>query len=331
MQMIRTTSLISDLSSVPREWVFEYYLKIPDKLQGQEFRITSLWNPSETTPSMYVYYIKSQSKYMFKDFSSGKGGDGVALVLEIFNLETRSEAARKIMTDYQEFITSNPAETTREYIEHFKYQVTSYVVRDWTTVDERFWTQYRVSSDILARYCVKPLESFTMQKKEDGGIKELVIARGKLYGYFRLDGSLYKIYQPDNADHKFFNVQSFIQGSEQISYSQPTLIITKALKDIMSITRMNLPVELVAPASENTMIPVHVLQAWKSRYKNVCTLFDNDSAGLKAMKRYEKEYGIPYAHLKVEKDTSDTVKVHGLEKSAIWLRSTLEETLKGPL
>lgn len=326
--MLSTVSLVSDLSSVPREWVFEYYLGIPDKLQGQEVRIKSIWNPTENVPSMYVYYIKAESKYKFKDFSSGKGGDGVALVLEKFNLATRSEAARKIMRDYEEFISKNPAETTREYVEHFKYEVTGYSIREWTTSDEAFWTQYRIGSDMLGRYCVRPLENFTMQKKElGGGVKEIVIARSRLYGFFRLDGTLYKIYQPGNPDHKFIKVQSFIQGSEQLAYSTQVLIITKALKDIMCVNRMGLPVELAAPDSENTMIPPYIIQVWKSRYPYICTLFDNDSAGIKAMKRYEKEYGIPYVHLKAEKDISDTTKVHGLDNSTLWLRKGLEETL----
>lgn len=326
--MISTTTMVTQLTDIPREWVFEYYLSIPDKLQGQEARIKSVWNPGEKMPSMYVYYMKNSGKYMFHDFSSGKSGDGVALVLEMFNLSTRSEAAIKIIADYEAFIKRNPAETTREYVEHFKYKVVDFKIRDWTTVDQIFWTQYRIGSDQLNHYCVKPLEYFVLEKKEGEGVSRVVISRGKLYGYFKMDGTLYKIYQPGNPDHKFMKVQQFIQGSEQLTYSNQILIINKALKDIMSVNRMNLPVEQVAPDSENTMIPVHIIQAWKARYRYICTMFDNDTAGIKAMKRYEKEYALPYIHLKAEKDPSDTVKTHGLEKPTLWVKTSLEEIFK---
>lgn len=335
-QMIRTNHVITDLGSVPREWVFEHYLQLPEHLQGQETRITSLWNPGEKVPSMYVYFVKGTGRYRFKDFSSGKGGDGLELLVEMSRsgllqgepVHNRSQAASRVMQDYEEYISRNPAEVTREYVEHFKYRVHSWEVRPWNTIDQEFWTQFRIGSNLLEKYCVKPLESFTMRKQlAEGGFNEVAMTRRMIYGYFRMDGTLHKIYQPGNGEHKFIKVESYIQGSEQLSYKQPLLIITKALKDIMSLSRLNLPAESVAPDSENSMLPAYMLQSYLNRYEKVCTMFDNDSAGIKAMKRYEQEYGIPYLHLKAEKDPSDTVKAHGLEKTRGWIIDLMKEKL----
>ena len=50
-----------------------------------------------------MYQQKDKNKvYRFKDFSSGKGGDGVTLVHELFNLSSRGEAAHKIIEDYNQ-------------------------------------------------------------------------------------------------------------------------------------------------------------------------------------------------------------------------------------
>ena len=40
-------------------------------------------------------------------------------------------------------------------------------------------------------------------------------------------------------------------------------------------------------------------------------MFDNDSAGIKAMEKYQELYGLPSILLPMEKDLSDSVKKHG--------------------
>jgi hypothetical protein len=42
--MISTRNLISDLRDVPREWVFENYLNLKEKLTGQDVKILSAFN-----------------------------------------------------------------------------------------------------------------------------------------------------------------------------------------------------------------------------------------------------------------------------------------------
>jgi hypothetical protein len=55
---------------------------------------------------------------------------------------------------------------------------------------------------------------------------------------------------------------------------------------------------------------------------------DNDTAGLKAMEKYQQLYDIPYLHLKIEKDLSDAVKIHGIEKIEQTLTPMLRALLK---
>ena len=97
--MISTKNLIYDLADVPREWVFEHYLNLIEKLTGQNIKIKSVFNTREKTPSMCIYMDKNNI-YKFKDFSSGNGGDSIALVQSLFNLPTRGSASYKIIEDY---------------------------------------------------------------------------------------------------------------------------------------------------------------------------------------------------------------------------------------
>ena len=42
--MISTKNLISQLEDIPIEWVFEYYLKLSEKLTGQSIKMKSIFN-----------------------------------------------------------------------------------------------------------------------------------------------------------------------------------------------------------------------------------------------------------------------------------------------
>ena len=53
--MISTKNLILDESKIPSTWVFEYYLDLPERLTGQNVQIQSIFNPTERTPSMWIF------------------------------------------------------------------------------------------------------------------------------------------------------------------------------------------------------------------------------------------------------------------------------------
>ena len=61
--MISTKILIPDIKSVPVTWVFEHYCRLDQKLTGQDIKIKSVFNPSERTPSMFIYFKQDKEKY----------------------------------------------------------------------------------------------------------------------------------------------------------------------------------------------------------------------------------------------------------------------------
>lgn len=327
--MIQTACLISKLVDVPREWVFEHYLQLGEKLCGQDIRLKSCFNANDKTPSMYVFADKSKV-YRFKDFSTGKGGDGVTLVHEMFKLSSRGEAAHKIIEDFNQWnLAGNKADyAIREFKQQTRYKVTSHVSRKWNTNDRSYWSKYKIGSKLLEKYCVQPIESYTLSKTEDGELKELVISGAFIYGYFKKDGTLYKIYQPMVRENKFIKVHAHIQGSEQLTYEKPYLVITSSMKDLLDFELLGYDnAESVAPDSENTLIPEVNIIKYKQKYKKICTLFDYDTAGLEGSKKYLEKYHIPYVVLDMEKDLSDSVEHHGLEKVREKLTYLLRRTL----
>lgn len=327
--MLRIKSLITDITEVPREWVFEYYLHLSEKLTGQDVKIKSIFNPNDKTPSMYIYN-SSSNIYKFKDFSTGKQGDAINLVQEIFKLSTRGESAYKIMSDYNEYLLDNKEDySMRDFKKRSKYKIVDFTMRTWTNLDEKYWTKFHIGSKLLEFYKVSPLADYKLHKEEeDESVKELIIKNHNMYGFFRKDGTLYKIYQPLVKDSKFLKIRDYIQGSDQLTMKVPYLVICSSLKDIMAFTKLGYKnAEAIAPDSENTLIPEHVINAYRHKYKGIITLFDNDAAGIESMKKYQTKYDIPYVILELSKDLSDSIRDHGINKTRDILTPLLKEKL----
>ena len=125
--------------------------------------------------------------------------------------------------------------------------------------------------------------------------------------------TLYKIYQPYLTENKFIKVRDYIQGTDQLTYKTKYLAICSSLKDVMAFTKLGYQeVEAIAPDSENTLISEHVINSYKLKYNKIFTLFDNDDAGIKAMRTYQSKYSIKPVLLPLSKDLSDSVRDYGL-------------------
>lgn len=328
--MIRTKSLITDITEVPREWIYEHYLQLQEKLTGQDVKIKSVFNKNDKTPSMCIYYA-SNNTYKYKDFSTGKSGDAINLIMEMSDppLTTRGETAHKIIEDYNKFLLDNNGYTMREFKKRSKYKIIDFTIRSWSNFDDKYWSKFHINSKLLEFYKVAPLSNYKLKKEnEDGSIREQIIKSTNMYGYFRKDGTLYKIYHPLVKDYKFIKVQDYIQGMDQLTMKVPYLVICSSLKDVMAFTKLGYKnAEAIAPDSENTMIQEHVITALKHKYRAICTLFDNDPAGIESMKKYHTKYDLPYVILPMSKDLSDSVRDTTLTK----VRETLTPLLKDKL
>jgi 5S rRNA maturation endonuclease (ribonuclease M5) len=326
--MISTKTIVSDVVDVPREWIFEFYLKLDEKLCGQDVKIKSVFNSKDKNPSMCVY-VDGRNNYRYKDFSSGIGGDALDLVMHLFNLATRGTASFKVVQDYNEYLKNNDYVQNYSVRSQSRYQVTDYEMRHWTNFDEKYWTGFKISSGQLEKYNVVPLNHYILTRENDiTGANSLTIKTRYLYGYFREDGVLYKIYQPKSKDNKFLKVRDYIQGSEQLKYNKPYLIIVSSLKDLLALNMMNIGgIEAIAPDSENIMIPDPFMQNAMQKYKKVLILFDNDEAGKQCAARYTERYNLTCIDFTLSKDIADALRDHGVEKTRAELFPLLKQAL----
>lgn len=310
--MFGIKNLACDINEVPTTWVFEHYCKLDVKLTGQDIKIKSLFN-QEKTPSMCIYYSRKQNSYRFKDFSSGHGGSAIDLVRLLYNYNYHTTCVT-IIEEYNKFISTNGGDySISEVKQHGKYKVDNHILRSWNERDAVYWTEYNISSVLLGKYNVRPLQEYTMKKIDDDNDSEIIITIKSLYlyGYFTAQGELYKIYQPKTIDKKFIKVMSYIQGGEQLE-NKRWLIIASSMKDILSLKSLLLNVDVIAPDSENSLLDPEYMKILFNKYERVLVLFDNDEAGIKGMKRYKELYpDVQLVLLPMSKDVSDSIKDYG--------------------
>ena len=318
--MISTKNLILDGSKVPSTWVFEFYLDLPERLNGQNVQIKSVFHPSERTPSMWVFVDKGQ--YKFKDFSTGKGGNKIDLVKELFNIDY-SKAVFKIGQDYNKFITDKGEYTQSTIKPEAKYKVDGVIKRDWNNYDKKFWLQFNIGEDMLNKYNVTPVDYYHMVKEDN----KITIQQPYIYAYWASVGEVYKIYQPRNKKFKFIKVKPWLQGLDQLEFNQPYLVICSSLKDAMCLKQFGYNIEVIAPDSENTVIKPYIIENFKKNYKKVVTLFDNDVAGHNAVNKYKQLYDVEGTWLDSSKDIADLVKEKGFTDAHKEIKVKLKSVL----
>lgn len=325
--MIHTVYYTNKNFPIPSNRIMERILNLEEALEGQSVKIKSIFNKADNDPSMILFFSDDEQIYRFKDFSSGNYGDAVDIVLELYNLSDRQNGYRQILelfkndTEIPKYINTASKEIR---------EVNKYTIRKWTNADAAFWKQFGIGGSFLKNYNIKPLGEYTITITKEDGVEEMNFAQNMCYGYFNNAGELCKIYQPTRKIAKFLKLREYTQGEEQLTYKARCLIIASSLKDIGAFKALKFKqIELVAPDSENVTITQAQIDKYRQEYEFVFTLFDNDIAGMKAMKHYKDLYNISYIYFNVEKDIAECVKQHGVASTKVFLIPILKNAIAG--
>jgi hypothetical protein len=313
--MFSSQDFIKDVNTIPTQWMLQYYFELPYKLTGQTFKIKSLFNEKDKDPSMVFYWWRD--RYVFKDFSSGKKGSTIEALMELFKMDFTA-TSNKIKSDYVKFSKEGDVESKINLdIVEYEWNVLSYKARNWNTLDADYFTKLNISSKLLSHYNIKPLASYRLEKRESISKETIEIypitCKDYVYGFFKKDGTLYKVYRPYWRTMKFINFDSsYTQGSEQLN-GFDTLVIASSLKDLLVLKSLRLRIDIIAPNSETNILSYDKIHNYKEQYESIVTLFDPDSSGIKSMETYLDRFDIPFCYLpfKNDGDLADMMKAKG--------------------
>lgn len=282
----------------------------------------------EKKPS-FAIYVKGTT-VLFNDFRLG-GGDIIKFIMMRDGVNFR-QAINTIIHDSglsDKFRSDNdyvvrPLVSYNKKIEYTKPEI-NVKRRLWASYDLGFWNSYSIGKETLLKYRVSPLKYIFFGSK---------IVPAEKYAYcFREkkdDIDTFTIYQPYSKDNKWFKSHdaSVFYGWSQLPEKGDVLVITKSMKDVMTIDAIT-GIPTVAMQSEKTKPKQHIIEQLKSRFKRIYLLYDNDYDNvLKNKPNYGREFGkdianayniiqieIPdYLAIKYKsKDLSDLAKVGGRE------------------
>jgi hypothetical protein len=246
-------------------------------------------------PSFSIFYSEKYGKLLFYDHATKDKGDCFVFVSQLFRINY-FEALCKICADFGLSDVSLPTE--------FKKSIRKRVPRkdvDYSTINKVISIRVKTkpyTKEELLWWSSQGIGLETLQKYNVFSIKKVfinswIINTDFSFGYLEAKDGIYtwKIYSPLNLENKWINNadKSVIQGFSQLPETGDTLIISKSLKDSMSIIENN-NIYSCSIQSESGDIKLSVMSELKSRFKDIYLLMDNDKAGL----RYGNELGIKH-------------------------------------
>jgi hypothetical protein len=224
--------------------------------------------------------------YYWKDFATGESGGCISLVMKKYSLSFGG-ALNRINNDFNLKLNSSSFKATDKvpYIPKIKESNKAQILiksRPFTERDLEYWNSYYIQESTLVKYNVKSISHYWI----NGNCFN--VGNHLAFAYEFPDG--YKLYFPEKTDYRWFTNSTWIQGLPQLDKTRDTLIITKALKDVLCLHELNL--SAIAPQAESIIIKPEVINKAKETFKNIYTLFDYDNAGIHLAWQMRKLYGI---------------------------------------
>jgi len=314
---------LKDLLKLTTEYdIYSFYI-------GTQFHIGKIMRSplrKDIHPSFGIFKSSIRGNLMWKDQATGKTGNVIMLVSELFNL-TYEKAIQYIVSD----IESKKIVTTKKgtaIVESYKKVRTTISIqrKNFTEIDDDYWLSYFITRDILKKYNVCPILTFWVN---DIPSNLFYSKKQPLYAYQIFDK--FQIYSPLGERKNKFRTNSTIfdiHGLEQLPQYGKLLIITKSKKDVMVLDRLGY--NSIAPCGENTPIPENIMKDLKNRFNKIVIFYDNDPAGINGAIKLSNGHAIKWVHIPIKyynmfkiKDISDYIKNFKITKTRELLKEII--------
>jgi hypothetical protein len=276
---------------------------------------------TDCDPSFGIFerkYGNGPHEYMWKDQGIGLHGDIFDLVMIICKLSTRTEAKHQVLIDAG---IMNGTSATRIVdpvnVRHLGYSSISIMSRPFSSRDLHYWDRIGVGKELLEWYKIKALRAYWLFDDQ----KAPRVPKGMAFSY-EIFGK-YQLYFPYEEKRRKFRTdwtEICVPGYLQLQYNAPLLVITKSMKDVVSLRSFGY--EAIAPRGENILLPRECIWKMQQKYRRIVVLFDNDGKHKGDEYPFEKVY-VPRL-LKGDKDVTDFCCNHGKKETADMLRQIIQ-------
>lgn len=306
--------------------IYSYYLGFQPELATA---YKSILRGGDETPSFSIYHSEYHPSfdYMWKDSGAGKlSGHVFDFVNLLFDFKSLFKTRLKIALDFEcverSFAKKHNIPLGNKVAERgletppMNERCKIYYLKTWWSKQHHdfYTTDLGIPKTILDLYGTQAFKMYWVDDikrapveidKREIGVVYPIRDRVKLYRPLvaKILGKEYKRFK-FRTDY----LPNYVEGWDQIDWSRNDIIvITKSTKDAMWF-RSHFGINAVSPRSENTPIPIHLIERLKRHFKKVIYFFDNDQAGLDSAEKEGLRTGLDSVHLPMsceEKDPTD--------------------------
>lgn len=301
------------LSKFNEETFMTYYLGIPVKkglfkspLRGDHVPTCS-------------FFRNKAGELIFKDFSGAFYGNFINVVM--YKYQCNYYKALKIIASDFGLIGTSIKKTPIKVQETFKdsgQAVINVEIQDFTEQELKWWNKYGITEKILKKFKVYSCKNVWL----NGNYFAKSAQNNMMFGYYggiKDKVELWRIYFPQRKEYRFLSNwnSNKIQGFNQLPKKGKLLVITKSMKDCLSMYSCG--ISACAPCSENLFITDKVLDDLKKRFKYIVVFYDNDLPGISNMVKIKEKHPelnfffIPRSY--EAKDFSDFYAKYGRKKT----------------
>lgn len=266
-------------------------------------------------------YFRGKSGVLyFKDFATGQCLDFVNVVMTKFGCNYY-EALNTIAKDFgyiKNDKTPKKAIKIQPKFEGTKQTFIQVEIKEFSDAELKWWNTFGITKDILHKFNVYSCKNVFL----NGSLHSQSLQHMPIYGYYfgkKENIEQWRLYYPRKTEFRFIgNVSSkIVQGYKQLPKKGKLLIITKSMKDLMSMYAYG--ITACAPNSETIFMTDKMLEDLKQRFERIVVMFDNDKPGISAMRKIKKQHPeLEYFFIPRKykcKDFSDLRAMYGKDKT----------------
>lgn len=297
---------------VSQEAIMNYYLGQYNIYVGND----RYNNPFRNDRNGDCVFFYSNGKLYFHDYAENCY-DIFDIVIRKKRLKNFGQALRHIQKDVPNILAGNIDDS------HVKVDITKTqkVSRDKKNIriKRKKFDKYELRFWNIGGLTVNPeeLEANKIYSLECFWINDSIYSSLFMNYAYHYGGYKYQIYRPNKPKgKKFISVPCLIGDEEFLPPTATHLVITKSKKDAFFLRKLG--VNAIHVLSESILISDEKMKEYYERFEVVFTLFDNDSTGIKASKKYKKAFGTialwyPREVTHKLKDTYDNLKHYGYQ------------------
>lgn len=301
------------LSKINQETIMQHYTGLD--VNSKKLMLSPVRSDNKVTCSFY----KSKSGILYlHDFATNEHINCFTLVSKLYNCNYY-EGLKIIAQDFG-LISGSHAVPNIKIIPEIKESETSRIqvqIKEYTKEELEWWASFGITLKLLKKYHVYSVQNVFL----NGNLTASSSPKMPIYGYYfgkdKNGCEKWKIYFPLRTSYRFMNNLSkeVLQGYRQLPKNGDYLVITKSMKDCICLYGFG--IAAVSPNSETLFLEDKKLEEFKSRFKHIIVVYDNDRAGKYNMAKIRRKYPeLNYFIMPktLSKDFTDSIKLVGVEK-----------------